>query len=121
MTMFKTTLTPRTKEEFVEIADQLYTSREILEAIWDTAEILHVDPDSDEADITAAAVRIWASPASNNMDEVCESICSGAEQEDINFILDDLWWAGQNFMKLMERHGEFNKKGCRVVNEVCSG
>ena len=116
-TLIKTTLTPRTKEEFVELADQLYTSRQILDAIWDTVEMLHVDPDSDESVVTAAAVQVWASPAANNMDEVYESICSEDEEEDIKFILDDLWWASQKFMKLMERHGEFNEKGCRVVNK----
>ena len=108
--------TPRTKENFLKLGKTLFTSPEILEAIWDSVEMLHVNPETgNEAEVTAAAVKVWASPAPNNMDEVYENICSGTEEEDIQFILDDLWWAGQKFMKLMERHGEFNSKGCSAV------
>ena len=113
--MFKTTLEPRTKDEFLDLEDKLLTSVEILEECWDIVEMRHKDHmDSVNADIVASAVKIWARPTADDMDKVHKKICFDAERFGLD--LDDYQWAGVNFGELMEKHnGDFTDDGRRLI------
>ena len=114
--MFKTTLKPRTRDKFLDLEDKLLTSMIILEECWDIAEIRHKDHmDSTIAEIVRSAVRTWARPTADDMDQVYKKVCSNAERFGLD--LDDYQWAGMDFGKLMEdRKGEFTDDGCRLID-----
>ena len=65
--------------------------------------------------LSGSAVRTWARPTADDMDQVYKKVCSNAERFGLD--LDDYQWAGMDFGKLMEdRKGEFTDDGCRLID-----